>query len=99
MVEFRGWLFYLTRLGFRLNCAPRIMTVVLKRVFGLEESIRDGTDSYIDDILVDQKIINVGQVVQHLASYGLLTKSPEPVKDSRVLGLQISKDFGELHWR
>ena len=43
---FRGQLFYLTRLGFGLNCAPRIMTVVLKRVFGLEGSIRDETDCY-----------------------------------------------------
>ena len=59
VVQFGGKLYYLTRLGFGLNSAPRVMTKILQKVLSLEEGIKSGTDSYIDDIMVDQSTVSV----------------------------------------
>ena len=42
----------LTRLGFGLSSAPRIMASILKYVLGKSDTIQASTKSYVDDILV-----------------------------------------------
>ena len=48
LVEYKGNTYCLTRLGFGLNCTPRIMSKILKSV----------TRSYINDILVDKSRVS-----------------------------------------
>ena len=76
-VSFDGVLYYLTRLGFGLNSAPKIMTKILSEVLAQDERVRKGTDSYIDDIIVNEDVVSAEKVISHLACYGLETKVPE----------------------
>lgn len=55
LVEYKGEVYCLTRLGFGLNSAPKIMMAVLKTVLAKDDAVKRGTCSYIDDILVKQR--------------------------------------------
>ena len=88
-VRYKGDIFYLTRLGFGLNVAPKIMSTILRRVLSLREDIREATDNYIDDVIVDTSRVSIETVVSHLSRYGLEVKEPENFDRARVLGLQI----------
>jgi len=96
----RGKRYYMTRLGFGLSSAPRIMTAIMRKVLCLNEKLSAGTNHYIDDVMVDTDIISVEEVTRHLAAYGLLVKPPEKIEDSRVLGLRLSRiPSGKLWWQ
>lgn len=100
LVRYKGRTYCLTRLGFGLNCAPRIMTKILKTVLGKRKDIETGTDSYIDDILVDDSVVEVAEVVKHLKKFGLVTKTPAPLEGGAVLGLKLERNgTGELVFR
>ena len=53
LVKYKGQVFCLTRLGFGLNSAPRIMSKILKTVLAKDKEIDRATSSYIDDIYVN----------------------------------------------
>ena len=40
IVSFKNKSYYLTRLGFGLNCAPRIMSKILKTVLSYKQSVK-----------------------------------------------------------
>ena len=44
-----------------------------------DPNIQQGTDHYIDDIIVDESIVSAEEVATHLGKYGLATKPPEAV--------------------
>ena len=88
-VRYKGGTYYLTRLGFGLNVAPKIMSTILRRVLSLREDIRESTDNYIDDVIVDTSRVSIETVVSHLSRYGLEVKEPGNFDGARVLGLQI----------
>ena len=92
LVRFKGTTYCLTRLGFGLNSAPRIMSKILKTVLAVSPTVKKGTSSYIDDIIVDKSTVSVSEVVQHLSRFGLVTKPPEELDGGTVLGLKIAKD-------
>ena len=96
LVRYKGKVFCLTRLGFGLNCAPRIMAKILKTVLGSSEQIENGTSSYIDDILVDTGKVSSESVVHHLSQHGLESKPPEPLEEGSALGLKLHVDKGVL---
>ena len=73
-VKWNSKYYYLTRLGFRLNCAPKIMTSILNKVLSLDDDVRSGTDAYMDDIIVNCDLVSPSRVMDHLAQYGLVTK-------------------------
>lgn len=100
-VQFNGRTYVLTRLGFGLASAPKIMSKVLGKVLSLREDVRAGTDSYIDDIMVDTKVVSSATVRLHLERFGLVAKDPVPLKDARVLGLRVysQNKGGELEWK
>ena len=54
------------------------------------------TDHYIDNIIVDEDILAVEKVEQHLLKYGLKCKLAEKLDKARVLGLRIFIDNGTL---
>ena len=96
-VVYKGRRYFLTRLGFGLNSAPKIMGKVVQLVLSQSEQVQEGTDSYVDDIVVDESVVSVDEVVQHLQRYGLEAKPPERLEGGRVLGLTIScSSEGEL---
>ena len=103
LVEYKEKVYCLTRVGFGLSCAPRIMTRILKEVLAKSETVEKGTDSYIDDIAVNESVILADDVVAHLKSYGLKAKSPVEFSGARVLGLSLSLlgEFGatRVRWR
>ena len=49
-----------------LNIALKIMAAILKTVLKREKDVRDATDSYIDDIQVDQTAMVVQSVLGQL---------------------------------
>lgn len=99
VVKFKGQYYTLTRLGFGLNVAPKIMSAVLKKVLSLEPKISSATDSYIDDIIVNNDIVSGEEVVIFLRKYGLDAKPPEKIENARVLGLRLVKKDDELIWK
>ena len=92
LVQYKGQTYCLTRVGFGLNSAPRIMTKVLKTVLGLSPDIQQATSSYIDDILVDVSKVKSDDVIRHLMSYGLVAKPAEKLEGGTALGLRLSRD-------
>ena len=101
VVKFKGRHYYLTRLGFGINCAPRIMSRILGEVLKLDEKVHRATDNYLDDIIVNQDIATAEVVSRHLLSFGLVTKPAEALCDgARVLGLWVKRSSdGKLVWR
>lgn len=99
VVSFKGTLYSLTRLGFGLNVAPKILTRILRKVLSLEATIERGTDSYIDDVAVDESIVSSEAVREHLLRYGLVAKPSEPLDGARVLGLRVIQSEGKFHWK
>ena len=98
IVWYKGIYYALTRLGFGLSCAPRIITSILRKVLSLNDRVRHGTDHYIDDIVVQESIVGVGEVRAHLTKYGLETKEPENLDGGWLLGIALNKDSsGCLH--
>lgn len=97
----RGKRYYLTRLGFGLSCAPRIMSSIVRKVLSLDEKIAASTSHYIDDILIDSAQVSVESVAAHLLCYGLTTKEPESIENARVLGLQVFRPQppDQLEWK
>lgn len=91
IVKFQGVTYALTRLGFGLTCAPRIMSMILKRVLSMDDDIRRATDHYIDDILVQESVASAARVRVHLLRYGLESKEPEVLDGGRVLGIALKK--------
>ena len=97
LVRYKGRIYCLTRLGFGLNVAPKIMAAVLKTVLMKGDKTRGATDSYIDDILIDVTKVSTKEVVDHLNEFGLTTKPPEPLEDGAALGLKLKEGKkGEL---
>ena len=96
LVEYKNNIYCLTRLGFGLNCAPRIMSKILKTVLEKDEHINRATNSYIDDILVDEKMVTAQKLMDHLKKFGLVTKEPEPLEGGAALGLRLKLVKGDL---
>ena len=99
VVKYKGKNFALTRLGFGLSVAPKIMTKILKTVLDSRFPVSEGTDSYIDDIIVNNDIVTNDTVLATLEEFGLVAKPPEKLIGSRVLGLRIFEKEGDILWR
>ena len=99
-VIFRGQRYCLTRLGFGLNVAPSVMKSVLTAVLAQDETVDRATSSYLDGIFVNEDVVSVQYVENHLLRYGLECKPAERVADgARVLGLEVLGERGELRWK
>ena len=99
VVKVAGKYYKLTRLGFGLSSAPKIMSSVVRRILSLNPRIAAATDHYIDDIIVDLDAVSMDEVIKHLKLYGLETRAPENLEKARVLGLQLGRgQDGTLIW-
>ena len=98
IIRYKEVHYALTRLGFGLSCAPRIMTSILYKVLSLDDRVYRGTDHYIDDIVAQESVVGVNEVCAHLAKYGLEMKEPEDPDGDRLLDIALRKDSrGHLH--
>lgn len=99
VVSVRGRCYYLTRLGFGLICAPKIMDTTVKRVLALDQSIESATDHHVHDIIVNEDIVSAADASVHLAACGLICKPPSRLLESQVVGLQLKADAnGQAVW-
>ena len=97
-VRWEGKMYLLTRLGFGLSVAPKIMTSIVQKVLSLDKSVQSMTSSYIDDIFVQGGSQEVKHVKAHLRRLGLESKEAERLgckAGVRVLGLKVSE---QLTW-
>ena len=90
-VRWKGKTYLLTRLGFGLSIAPKILTAVVTKVLAQDEKIANAVTSYIDDLFVNESIVSSWEVKEHLAKWGLQAKEPEQLGRSvvRVLGMKV----------
>ena len=95
VVRYKGGTFCMTRLGFSLSVAPKIMSYVLREILSLDGKVAPATESYIDDIAVNNDIVSNEEVLQLLGTNGLEAKEPEFLAGARVLGLKVSKGKGD----
>lgn len=98
-MKYKGVTYCLTRLGFGLSAAPRIMTKILEFVLSSDEAVRRGTDSYIDDVIVNNDIVQNETVLNVLNKFGLDAKPPEGLSGARVLGLKVQKKNDIFYWK
>ena len=91
-VLWKGKTYVMTRMGFGLSVAPKLMDIVVKYV---TRSMPD-VDNYVDDLVVPKVQREV--LEETLAHYGLPTKPAELVESARVLGLQLQDEAGEVVW-
>ena len=75
------------------------MTAIVNKVLSMNEKVRQATDSYIDDIIVNEDIVSAEEVINHLKTYGLEAKPPESINGGRILGLRVRKIGSKLHWK
>ena len=73
VVRFHAQNYALTRLGFGLNVATKIMTAIVRKVLSMNIKTESATDSYIDYIIVNLQNFSVTEVVKQLSDYGLET--------------------------
>ena len=99
LVSYKGKTYCLTRLGYGLNVARKIMAAVLKTVLKKGSKTKEDTDSYIDDIMVDVTKISLKEVVEHLKGFGLTAKSPESLDGGAALGFKLMNKTGKLMFR
>ena len=99
-VRWKGQTFVLTKMGFGLSIAPKAMTKIVEYVLGMDDRINSAASSYIDDIFVNEDIILVQKVVDHLNSFGLGTKLAEKLANdgsirvlTLILGLCVDENF------
>ena len=98
VIQHDGQYYFLTRLGFGLSSAPRIMSEILRKVLSLQPDVAQGTDHFVDDLIVNENIVSVEKVIDHLKKYGLESKPAQPMESSKVLGLQLREEDGRLLW-
>ena len=91
-VIWKGKTYVMTRMGFGLSVAPKLMDIVVKYV---TRNMPD-VDNYVDDLMVPKQQRKV--LEETLASYGLPTKPAEVVESARVLGLQLTDKDGQVIW-
>ena len=98
-VKWHGEIFLLTRLGFGLSVAPKVMSAIVSFVLQQDTAINRAASAYVDDIYIDETIVDANSVVAHFRNYGLNSKEPIRLGVSdgvRVLGLRVDED---LNWQ
>ena len=80
-VKYNGKTYLMTWMAFGLSVAPKIMKAIVSKVLGMEQHVRAGTDSYIDDILIDEDIVGAEHVQKLLERFKLTSKPIERLRE------------------
>ena len=74
------------------------MTSILCKVLSFKDKFHCGANHYINNIVVQEPVVDVGEVCAHLTKYVLETKEPEDLAGDWLLGIALHKDSrGRLH--
>ncbi|KAI0979190.1 hypothetical protein GJ496_002401 [Pomphorhynchus laevis] len=65
LVYYYNHTYCLTRIGFGLCIAPRIISLILKEILSRDIKIKYGTSACMDDILVNENIVSADYLMQH----------------------------------
>ena len=69
------------------------MKIIVNAVLSQQETIKEGTSAYLDDIYVNEDVVLSSHVRSKLAEFGLICKDPECLEDgARVLGLNVQQE-------
>jgi transposase InsO family protein len=111
VVKWNGQKFVMTRMGFGLNIAPRVLKCLIEYILKKANTC-SATNPYRDDILIGSEDQNrrdiaekeVAKIKEILLSHGLPTKPPVDLYDfrkgpTRALGLELYDNQGEVYWR
>ncbi|XP_043202630.1 uncharacterized protein LOC122370793 [Amphibalanus amphitrite] len=99
-IEFKNKRYCLTRLGYGLNVAPRVMKTVLETVAKQDKNVEKAVSSYVDDVLVNEEVMSAEKVAEHLQAFGLECKDPARAQEgARILGLRVWGEQGALMWK
>ena len=99
-IEFQNKRYSLTRLGFGLNVAPRVMKTVLETVAEQDTNVKKAVSSYVDDVLVNEEVLSAEEVAEHLRACGLECKEPTRASEgARILGLRVWGEQDRLEWK
>jgi len=99
VVKYKGKSYCLTRLGFGLNIAPKVMCRIIAYVLSLRPDWKDAVEFYIDDLFINENVVKVEEVINHLSEWGLQCKPPENLIGARVLGLRTYEKRGNVWWK
>ena len=61
-------------MGFGLHVAPSIMQTIVDAILTKDKHIQQATSANTDDVYMDESIVPVAHVKEHLCSFGLLSK-------------------------
>lgn len=78
-----------------MRSVPKVITKVLKTIWGNVAEVKRATSSYIDDILVDESVTMTEEIVNHQKKLGLMAKSPDAIERGAALGLNIQRQDGK----
>ncbi len=56
-------------------CRPQIMKTIINAVLSQQETIKEGTSAYLDDIYVNEDVVSSSRVRSQLAKFGLICKN------------------------
>ncbi|XP_067929095.1 uncharacterized protein [Watersipora subatra] len=87
----KGRLYVMTRMGFALNVAPKILSKIVSAVLALDKEVKEETDHYIDDIWIDKDIVEDASWL----------RKDDDVSHINIAELEaVIKDINlMLHWR
>lgn len=101
VVSVNGSQFAMTRMGFGLNIAPRVLQAIIEHIVG-RAGLTDSVLAYRDDLVVAGDKAAVLREV--LLEHGFPTKPPKDLYNfsdgpTRALGLDIFLRKGEISWK
>ena len=76
-VVWNGQVYLLTRLGFGLASAPKLMAAIVEKVLNQSPRISAAVTSYIDDLFITEDAVRASEVKSYLSQWGLDAKEPE----------------------
>jgi hypothetical protein len=80
----------MTRLGFGLTVALKILTHVLRKVLFMVKDVAAASDSYVDDIIVNNDLVSNEHAIKQLERYGLEPNEPESLEGEQILQLRAA---------
>lgn len=96
-MNYKGRIYCLTKVRFKLNFAPKVMVTILKTILGRMTRVKRVTTTQMT--LVDETEVTALEVIDYLKKFGLNTKPQELLERGTALGLRLKKDkAGDASW-
>lgn len=78
---------------------PLIMKFIVKAVLSQAKNIKMATSAYINNLFINEDIVSVNHIAEHLSHFGLTNKDPEWPKDgAKIVGLALWRKDSTMKW-